>query len=53
MNILTDIVRNPVFLSAGGSWLVAQVSKIIYETIRYLRFRQGQDVRDGVKYRSH
>ncbi len=33
-NILTDIIRNPVFLSAGGAWLVAQVSKIIYETIR-------------------
>ncbi len=35
MNILTDLVRNPVFLSAGGSWLAAQLSKIIYETIRY------------------
>ena len=35
MNILTDLIRNPVFLSAGGAWLVAQVSKIVYETIRY------------------
>lgn len=33
--ILTDLVQNPVFLAAGGSWLVAQVSKIIYESIRY------------------
>lgn len=32
--IFTDIIRNPVFLSAGGAWLVAQVSKIIYETAR-------------------
>ena len=35
MNILIDLVKNPVFLSAGGAWLVAQVSKIIYESIRY------------------
>ena len=35
MNILTDLLRNQVFLSAGGAWLVSQVSKIIYETIRY------------------
>ncbi len=35
MNILTDLIRNPVFLSAGGAWLVAQVTKIIYESIRY------------------
>ena len=35
MNILTDLIRNPVFLSAGGAWLAAQVSKIIYESARY------------------
>ena len=35
MNILTDLIQNPVFLSAGGAWLVAQVSKILYESIRY------------------
>ena len=35
MNILTDLVQNPVFLSAGGAWLTAQVLKIIYETVRY------------------
>ena len=35
MNILIDLVQNPVFLSAGGSWLTAQVSKIVYESIRY------------------
>ena len=34
MNILTDLLRNPVFLSAGASWLAAQVSKIIYESVR-------------------
>ena len=34
MNILIDLVKNPVFLSAGGAWLVAQVSKSIYESIR-------------------
>ena len=34
MNILTDLIQNPVFLSAGGSWLAAQVSKIIYESVR-------------------
>ncbi len=32
--LLTDLIRNPIFLSAGGAWLVAQVSKIIYETAR-------------------
>ena len=35
MNILIDLIKNPVFLSAGGAWLVAQVSKVIYESIRY------------------
>ena len=35
MNILIDLIKNPVFLSAGGGWLVAQVSKVIYESIRY------------------
>ena len=35
MNILADLVQNPVFLSAGAAWLVAQVSKIIYESVRY------------------
>lgn len=35
MNILTDLIKNPVFLSAGGAWLIAQVSKVIYESIRY------------------
>ena len=35
MNILTDILRNPLFLSAAAAWLAAQVSKIIYESIRY------------------
>lgn len=35
MNILTDLIRNPVFLAAGGSWLVSQVSKVIYESVRY------------------
>lgn len=35
MNILTDLIRNPVFLSAGGSWLAAQALKILFETIRY------------------
>ena len=35
MNILIDLIKNPVFLSAGGGWLVAQVSKIIYESVRY------------------
>lgn len=35
MNVLTDLIRNPVFLSAAGSWLLAQILKIIYETIRY------------------
>ena len=35
MNILTDLIQNPAFLSAGGAWLVAQVSKVIYESIRY------------------
>ena len=35
MNILTDLVRNPVFLAAGGSWLAAQMMKILYESIRY------------------
>lgn len=34
MNILTDLIQNPVFLAAGGSWLVAQVSKILYELAR-------------------
>ena len=34
MNIRTDLIRNPVFLSAGGSWFAAQVIKIIYESIR-------------------
>ena len=35
MNILIDLVKNPVFLSAGGAWLVAQLSKNIYEAVRY------------------
>ena len=35
MNFLIDLVQNPVFLSAGAAWLVAQVSKIIYESVRY------------------
>lgn len=35
MNIFTDLIQNPVFLSAGGAWFVAQVAKIIYESIRY------------------
>lgn len=35
MEYLTDLIRNPVFLAAGASWLAAQVSKILYETIRY------------------
>ena len=35
MNILINLIKNPVFLSAGGAWLVAQVSKILYESIRY------------------
>ena len=35
MNILIDLVKNPVFLSAGGAWLVAQGGKNIYEAIRY------------------
>jgi acid phosphatase family membrane protein YuiD len=34
MNFFIDLVRNPVFLAAGGAWLAAQLSKIIYETIR-------------------
>ena len=35
MNILTDLIQNPVFLSAGGAWLTAQVIKIVYESIRF------------------
>ena len=35
MNILIDLIKNPVFLSAGGAWLVAQGSKNLYEAIRY------------------
>ena len=35
MDILIDLIQNPAFLSAGGAWFVAQVSKIIYESIRY------------------
>ena len=35
MNILIDLIKNPVFLSAGGAWLVAQVSKVVYESVRY------------------
>jgi len=52
MNILTDIVRNPAFLSAGGSWFVAQVSKIIYETIRY-GFNSGRLTGGGGMPSSH
>jgi len=35
MQFLAGLIHNPVFLSAGGAWLVAQVSKMIYETARY------------------
>ena len=35
MNIITDLIQNPVFLSAGGAWLTAQVIKIVYESIRF------------------
>ncbi len=35
MNPFVQLLQNPVFLSAGGAWLTAQVSKIIYESIRY------------------
>lgn len=35
MNLLIDLIRNPVFLAAGASWLVSQLSKILYETFRY------------------
>lgn len=35
MQILIDLVQNPLFLAAGASWLAAQGSKILYESIRY------------------
>ena len=35
MNMLIDLIKNPVFLSAGGAWLVAQGAKNICEAIRY------------------
>ena len=52
MNILTDLIRNPVFLSAGASWLVAQVSKIIYESARY-GFRKDRLTGGGGMPSSH
>jgi len=34
VNFFQDIIQNPLFLSAGASWLVAQGSKTIYEGVK-------------------
>ena len=35
LSFFLDLLHNYAFMSAGGAWLVAQASKVIYETVRY------------------
>ena len=35
LDFLKDLITNPVLMSACASWFVAQVSKVILETVKY------------------